>query len=348
MISAASPTNVFVASTPLQLINCSEARYLYGCSAETTLLVIARPDNRETEEQMAFLAEALGWQGIETIYLKKSSFYLRLGAVAKSLSRRHIERLFIGNKSSWIHEVFYRGFDSEQLIFVDDGLATVTYYHAIHDEGIASRISPAKKRLLRTMGIRIHRVVPEVIAFFTFFPLPSSELVQVQVHDFPVFRSTFKTSDRDNTQAPVVGFLGQPFGGEDRPQQLTLQIQHVVERHPNSRVVYFMHRKESREELEALLAEFPLEIRQAGRPIEVEVALSGEIYLAFYSFTSTALFTLKKIFPEIQVFQIDDTSMGARLPYYDEIRRMFRSVGVETTFLRRSGLFEAGRPVQSP
>ena len=73
MISAASPTNVFVASTPLQLINCSEARYLYGCSAETTLLVIARPDNRETEEQMAFLAEALGWQGIETIYLKKSS-----------------------------------------------------------------------------------------------------------------------------------------------------------------------------------------------------------------------------------------------------------------------------------
>ena len=64
MSSAASPINVFVASTPLQLISCSEARYHYGCSAETTLLVIARPDNRETEGQMAFLAEALGWQGI--------------------------------------------------------------------------------------------------------------------------------------------------------------------------------------------------------------------------------------------------------------------------------------------
>jgi len=109
-----------------------------------------------------------------------------------------------------------------------------------------------------------------------------------------------------------------------------------------------MHRKESRGELEALLAEFPLEIRQAGRPIEVEVALSGEIYLAFYSFASTALFTLKKIFPEIRVFQIDDAALGARLPYYDEIRRMFGSVGVETTLLRGSRLFEAGRPVQSP
>lgn len=348
MISAASPINVFVASTPLQLISCSEARYHYGCSSEKTLLIIARPDNRETEGQMAFLAEALGWQGIETIYLKKSSFYLRLGSVARSLSKRTIERLFIGNKSSWIHEVFYRGFDSEQLIFVDDGLATVTYYHAIHDEGIASRISPAKKRLLRTMGIRIHRVVPEVIAFFTFFPLPNTELVQVRVHDFPVFRKTFKKTPCDNSQTPLVGFLGQPFGGEDRLQQLKLQIQHVVERHPDSRVVYFMHRKESREELETLLAEFPLEIRQAGRPIEVEVALSGEIYLAFYSFASTALFTLKKIFPEIRVFQIDDAALGARLPYYDEIRRMFGSVGVETTLLRGSRLFEAGRPVQSP
>ncbi len=348
MSNAASPFNVFVASTPLQLISCSEARYHYGCSADTTLLIIARPDNRETEEQMAFLAEALGWQGIETIYLKKSSFYLRLGTVARALSRRRIKRMFIGNKSSWIHEVFYRGLDSEQLIFVDDGLATVTYYHAVHDEGIASRISASKKRLLKSMGIRLHRVVPDVIAFFTFFPLETSAMVQVCTHDFPVFRKTFKTSARDDSRTSMVGFLGQPFGGEDRLQQLRLQIQHVVERHPDNRIVYFMHRKESKEELEKVLAEFPVEIRQAGRPIEVEVALSGEPYLAFYSFTSTALFTLKKIFPGIQVFQIDDAALGARLSYYQEIVRMFRSVGVETTLLRGSRLFEASRSVQGP
>ena len=329
----APPLNVFVASTPLQLISCSEARHFYGCSRETTLLIIARPDNRETEEQMAFLAEALGWHGVETIHLKKSSFYLRLGAVARNLARRTIKRLFIGNKSSWIHEVFYRGFDSEQLIFVDDGLATVRYYHAIHDEGIASRISSGKKRLLSAMGIRIHRTVPGVIAFFTCFPLQSSDLVEVQVHDFPVFRDTFKTSARDSDLTPLVGFLGQPFGGEDRLQQLRLQIQHVVERHPDSPIVYFMHRKETRADLERALAGFPVEIRQAGRPIEIEVALSGETYIAFYSFASTALFTLKKIFPEMQVFQIDDSALSAKLLYYGEIVGMFNSIGVETTSL---------------
>ncbi|AOY88855.1 hypothetical protein BKP64_12125 [Marinobacter salinus] len=282
---------------------------------------------------MEFLAEALGWHGVETIYLKKSTFYLRLGYIARSLSGRVIHRLFIGNKSSWIHETFYRGLDSEQLIFVDDGLATVTYYHAIHDEGIASRISQGKSRLLAAMGIHLHRVVPDVIAFFTCFPLPSSERVQVRVHDFPVFRETFKLSARNKGSVPLVGFLGQPIGGENRLQQLRGQMEHVVERHPDTRIVYFMHRKESRADLERILAGFPVEIRQAGRPIEVEVALSGESYIAFYSFVSTALFTLKKIFPDMQVCQIDDRVLSARWPYYDELLSMFRETGVETTAL---------------
>lgn len=62
----------------------------------------------------------------------------------------------------------------------------------------------------------------------------------------------------------MVGFLGQPFGGEDRLAQLKLQIQHVVERHPDSRVVYFMHRKESREELEPCWRNFR---SRYGRPV---------------------------------------------------------------------------------
>ena len=46
--------NVFVASTPLQLISCAEARARYECEASSCLLIIARPDNKVTENQMAF------------------------------------------------------------------------------------------------------------------------------------------------------------------------------------------------------------------------------------------------------------------------------------------------------
>lgn len=334
MTSLDTTLNVFVVSTPLQLISCAEARRYYGCSAAESLLVIARPDNSETESQLALLSTALGWQDVETIHLKKSSFYLHLGGVARSLAHRPIKRMFIGNKASWIHEVFYRGFDAEELVFVDDGLATVKYYHAIHNEGLASRVSKGKARLLSAMGIRLHRVVPEVVSFFTFFPLPCTDKITTVIHDFPVFRETFRTREHvSSAQPPLIGFLGQPFGGGIRLQRLKLQIEHVLERHPDSRIVYFMHRKEVRAELDSLLSGLPVEVRQAGRPIEVEVALSGEKYTAFYSFASTALFTLKKMFPYISVYQIDDEALGAQVPYYEEIVSMFQSAGVEATTL---------------
>lgn len=329
MTTPQAPLDVFVASTPLQLISCSEARHAYDCVPEQSLLIIARPDNTETERQMAYLAGTLGWQGVETVYLEKRSFYLRLGTVINRLSGRHIRRFFVGNKASWIHEVFYRRFDSEGLIFVDDGLATVLYYHDMNTPPVASRISRNKEKLLRAMGIRLMRSVPESADFFSFFPLPATDRVSVRHHDFPVFRQTFDTQPRNPNDVPLVGFLGQPFGGDDRLKRLELQIRQVMRCHPGARIVYFMHRKERRDELLKLLACFPVDLRQAGRPIEVEVALSGEVYLAFYSFASTALFTLKTIFPDIRVVQIDDPTLASKLPLYEEVISLFEKAGVD-------------------
>ncbi len=334
MNSNQASINLFVASTPLQLISCSEAREHYGCAADSCVLVVARPDNKETESQMAFLAETLGWKDQETVFLGKTSFYFKLAALFRRLSGRPITRLFIGNKNSWVHETFYLGLDSAQVIFVDDGLATVKYYHAIHDESFCSRVSSGKRRVLAAMGIRLTHVHdPNSIAFFTCFPLPDSERISIEIHDFPLFRRTFKTHAKNSDSRPVVAFLGQPFGGEERLEQLKMHMQFVVERHKNARILYFLHRKEIPAELEKVLGAFPVEIRQAGRPIEVEVAMSGESYLGFYSFASTALFTIKKIFPEMQVFQIDDKILASRLPYYGEIVQMLHRIGVQTAGL---------------
>lgn len=326
--------NVFVASTPLQLISCTEAKAHYGCPDSSCLLIVARPDNKVTEVQMAYLLEKLGWGATETVHLRKSTFYLRFASVFRELSKRQIDRLFIGNQSSWIHEAFYLGLSWRQLVFVDDGLATVRYYHAIHTEGLASRITEGKRRLLVRLGVRLSSAVRGRVSFFTFFPLESSDKVEVETHDFPVFRRTFEPEPGAREGIPLVGFIGQPFGGEDRLTQMRSQVSHVVERHPGAKIVYFMHRKERRRELEQALVDLPIELRFSPCwPIEVEVALSRESYVAFYSFTSTALFTLRKIFPELSVYQIDDAVLAAKLPFYSEIQSMFRGIGVETTRL---------------
>ena len=122
------------------------------------------------------------------------------------------------------------------------------------------------------------------------------------------------------------------FGGE-RIAQLEAQIQLVINRHEDARILYFLHRKENRAEVERALSPFPVEIRQAGRPMEVEVALSEESFAAVYSFASTALFTIKKIFPETRVIQINHKILASRLRYYEEIVRTLHRVGVHTVTL---------------
>lgn len=326
------PVNVFVASTPLQLISCTEARACY-CPEDPCLLIVARPDNAATYDQMEYLIDCFGWRNAEIVYLRKSTFYFRLGFVFNRLRQRHVARLFIGNKSSWIHEIFYLGLYWGDLIFVDDGIATVKYYHALHGEGLVSRISSDRRQLLLLLGIKLYRIIPDRVTFFTCFPLKSSERIHVETHDFPVFRRYFESPRQLEVGEPLVGFLGQPFAEEGSLKRLKMQIGHVVERHPGSHIVYFMHRKENRKALHEALQEFPVEIREAGKPIEVVVALSTIPFAAFYSFTSTALYTLKKIFPEMRIFQIDDPEMGAMVPFYMEIVKLFNDVGVEATVL---------------
>ncbi|QSP96054.1 hypothetical protein LPB19_06615 [Marinobacter salinisoli] len=327
--------NVFVATTPLQLMSCSEARYHFGCPEQTCLLVLARPDNRETEKQMAFLSDALGWRSIETVFLGKTGFLLRLAGLLRRLSKSPPERLFIGNKNSWFHEAFYRALKANRTLFVDDGLATLRYYRAIHDKSFDSRLSHGKHALLSALRVPLRPLSGDNLEFFTCFPLESSDRIRVEVHDFPVFRQTFHTQCGETDASPVVAFIGQPFGAGDRLAQVRAQVSYVAGRHPASRLVYFMHRKEERSELERELAEIPVEIRQTGRPIEIEVATSGSAYLAFYSFASTALFTLKKIYPASKVYQIDDQIFAAQLPYYDEIVGMLHSIGVVRTSLEQ-------------
>lgn len=319
--------NAFVASTPLQLISCMEARHHYRLEGRC-LLVVACPDNDATVRQMACLMEYLAWPASDIIYLSKKSFYFRLGRVFRGLQRYRLQRLFVGNKASWIHEAFYKGLGWDQLFFVDDGVATITHYHRLLGGEPASRISTAKRVLLSAMGIRLNRPLPVQSTFFSCFALPSNNLISVDTHGFPVFRNRFVKSVTMGNQ-PTVGFLGQPFKGEEYLDRLRLQLSQVIEMHPGHRLVYFMHRKESRERLEGALESMPVDIELPDMPIEVVVARADRQFSAFYSFISTALFTLKTIFPELQLVQINDREMAARIPYYEEVVTLFYQAGVE-------------------
>jgi hypothetical protein len=322
-------TNVFVVSTPLQLIGSAEARRLYP--EGKSLLVIARADNARTRDQIGYLLQRLGWSDTEIVHLDKLFFYITVVYLVRRLISTRVGNLYIGNMGSWIHELFYTSVPARRVVFLDDGAATIAYYS---QAGIMkSRISSGTRAYFRLTGLPLKIPAQEPLNFFTFFPLQDKPGVNVIRHDFPYFKLVFPRKSGAEDVKGAVGFLGQQYNSAEEYARLVVQLKHVAHRHPGSRLVYFMHRKEDRKKLGAVLAGLPVEIRDPGWPVEVEVATSGVDFIAFYSFISTALFTLKSMFPELKIYQIDDRRIAATIRHYNDVVEVFRAAGIETVSL---------------
>lgn len=318
--------HVHVVSTPLQLISCTEARR--SSPEGRSLLVIARADNARTRTQLAYLMQRLGWNDSEIISLDKRFFYFTAASLVRRLRSAGVGRLVIGNLGSWIHELFYRSIPAREVVFVDDGAATIGYYTGALGRG--GRITGMKRAYFRRAGLPLDIKLQEPLNFFTFFPLDDRPDIRVVRHDFPAFRAAFPPRARAGSAGAVVGFLGQCNSTSQELARLVVQLKQVIARHPGHRIVYFMHRKEREGQLRAALAGMPIEIRAPAWPIEVEVSESEYGFIAIYSFISTALFTLKLMYPDMRVYRIDDRTLAASLRHHDAISGVYRAAGIET------------------
>lgn len=186
---------------------------------------------------------------------------------------------------------------------------------------------------MKLLGISLREVEQERLHFFTCFPLADSANVGVQTHEFQVFRRCFNTDAVQNRSdgERVVGYLGQHAGGRTLLNKLRARLSEIADIHSDCEsIVYFMHRKERTALLKSYLGDLPVELRENQYPIEVAVALSRSDYRAFYSFTSTALFSLKKIFPELAVYQIHDPDMVSEIPYRERITEVLDAAEIPT------------------
>ncbi|MDX1799496.1 MAG: hypothetical protein R3303_01110 [Marinobacter sp.] len=328
--------DVFLASTPFQLMGCTEARHHFG-SQDYRLLVV-RPDNKTTVRQMRFLLDEFGWPRDRVIWLSKVTFYPKVAALLRRLRRQPIDIVYVGNRGSWLQEIIYLSLQANSLMFLDDGIgSTVLYYRDARAGKSKSRIPDRKRRLLALLGLRIDakdRSGP--LTFFSCFPLVSLEAVQVVQHDFPAFRQHFGLSDApdDRNRGSDVGYLGQRHGKTELRRQLVQHLTKLRQRHPApSRIVYLMHRKQTRDDIEDILHASGVEAQKSRLPIEIEVALAKTRFKAFYGFTSTALYTLKVMFPWLDVYQIEDPLVAAAVHYPPEMSDLFRQAGVLNTVL---------------
>ncbi len=232
-----------------------------------------------------------------------------------------------------MHEVFFRGLVPSQTLFLDDGLgATVLYYDAAKRGTAVSKLSGQRCRLLAMLGIHLAPLGQEDMTFFTCFPLPPLDSVEIVQHRFPVFRDLFGLNQNKagRSVGKGVGYLGQNHGKQALLTRLRAHLLHLQDRHPGSELIYFMHRKQRVELLSPYFEGIPVSIQSNSLPIEIAMALADDRLEAFYGFTSTALFTLKTLFPELSVYRISDEGVSDAVYHPEELWQVLDHAGVET------------------
>ncbi len=312
--------NLYVATTPLALLNLREARHQLqppGHSA-TLVIVSSAPHYPRSIAQMQALAEGdSGWRETITIRpgnLGHGAYLVRRSLAFRRLARRFstVDRLVLGHYWAPLFELANR-LTYGELFVADEGSSTLDLFDAAL--GHAGRICAGgmPKTRLRRLGRRVLQVdtaQPSAMSFFSGFCLPDTEQVGYVANDYELLRR--RSAD---CQTKGVWFLGKPWieKGLMSIEAYSRLLRAAAER-AGEPVDYIPHRGEELATRRQLLAELGWNLRDLGVPLEEHVASSGEAPRMVVGCASTALATLAKMLGDrIQYLVIKDNPDAARL-----------------------------------
>ncbi|MBE0508975.1 MAG: hypothetical protein IBX50_20035 [Marinospirillum sp.] len=325
--------SVFLASTPLQVICCSEARHHYNIT-EKMVIYLVKPDNAKTVMQIKYLLDKFGWEDAEQIWLEKKTYYIKLACELRRLAKESISYLFVGNLGSAAQEPFFCNLEPNKVVFLDDGVATLRYYVLINSGCLISSVSAKKKLVLRAFCVQLKKLSIRYFEFFSFFDLCNTDCFGFQLNNLLVFSEQFALKKNpESSEEKFVGYIGHPGRKENDFERMRQHMRSISIKHPDIVIHYFTHRKEDPVKVKEVLDGLPVEVKSLDVPIEIEVANCLGNYVAFYSYISTALFTLKRIFPDLAVFRIESESFDSVPDHYHLILEHMRNVGVQAVRL---------------
>ena len=295
--------NLFIIRSPLQLLNAIEAISHFKLFNSDNMIYIIETNGISNNQQINDILNTNNLNNITRIKPTKKSNFLNYVAMLKKMKKNSYNYLFLGDYGS-IHKVIISNLDAKNIFLLDDGTASIT----IHDSLINyKRNLKDTFKLFRFIpfGLSIKQV--EKINFFTIFSLYKTDSIGVLKNEMEYLKSTY---DIDNfTLSTDVCYLGQPFVESKVLSEKTYTdcFENSIKKHfIDNSILYFPHRGENIENTpNNLKNKFQnLEIINNTLPLE-KYFLENKIYPnIIISVTSTALFTLKILFPKAKVYYI--------------------------------------------
>jgi hypothetical protein len=322
-------SNIFLLTTPSQLINVIEAKRHFNISANSSVAIINAYSTNLI--QMKELLKQVEWS--EIIFMeddaerqKEHEQHLKNGnrlraikrvfqqsAKLKNLIRKYsiVKNLFVGYYLSLenihiVNKVYY-----ERLILLDDGIATlevnrrrknnISFLNAWNIEFLGRVLF--KKFIL---GYKLNH--PKSAVFFTSYNIETGPNDSIVNNDYSEIKRLVGHRETSNE----VYFLGQPLS-EEMPKIVTEEvyfryIEFVMEKFKSQKVVYIPHRDEDRSKLERLKNAFNISILFNDIPFEIFLLKQPKLPRYLVGLITSAIPNCKAIFGEalnIQAIRIN-------------------------------------------
>jgi len=316
------PINIFIVTTPSQMFSAIEAQAYFKTKNNLLIVPLFVIRDGKRVNQIFELTKYFPYDALITYQNSNVDVNLSFIPFLKKLKTFNVNSLFIGYNTI-LYRRMVANIDSKEYWFIDDGTLTFT----IHEEQFNKKHGLNKKRnksdyliffkdklkdklIYSFYGLKEDTPIKH-LNFFTMFNLKPYGNEQIIQHNFNQLKHLFlEESIKDNH----IYILGQPWCeiSEMKPSEYKSFLKKIILHYPDKSIRYIPHFLESEKNgIEVYLSSFAnVEYYIIEQPVELFFLYNHVIPNKVIGFVTTALFTLKKLFPKAKVLAYNfDTSM---------------------------------------
>ncbi len=288
------------------MLNALEARATF--KADINILVIKLLDNQNTNAQIASMVNTTNWEKV--FYIKRSKLsinFLRDLWLLRKLKKqiKQFDRVFMGDFIPWNIRVFAQNLDCEELILLDDGLATIAvqnnyikYPNTFHN----TKNKPYQKAKVAKYLFGLGGQIEQPIHLFSSFQLKALPQQTIYENKFSVIKSKIAKCD-STVMDDTMYIIGSPYVEKHmlRKTSYLSLLRQIKEKHSQLKLIYISHRAESKENLQDIESLLACKVEQFDSILEIAFIKYQIHPVHVCGFTSTALVNLKKMYDKLNV-----------------------------------------------
>lgn len=304
--------NVFLVTSPFQYMCAIEAKYYY--KSKENILILIEQDSEIGKKQMSSLIKNHEWDHIFT-YPRSNRTFTTPKIIKKinQVSSNKIDTLFYSEYNAWRSKLIIKNLKFKKHIFFDDGTMTFFDYY----DYIEPKSSFYRPRLIQDIQLRLQGIKPigkidffnntEIFSIFKFKNC-TTPYIENKLEVLKERVNLLKTTSL--TERNV--FIGQGSVNEKGRISLDeyINLIHSSLINSDTPLLYIPHRTESEHVAKRVKSLHGIIYHQPTFPIEIELVEHGITPLTIIGLSSTALYTLSKIYPQSKIRLVEQKNVG--------------------------------------